>query len=109
MFPRTAEVDPSGRITSSLILTHLQTLSENLKKYIPSIAISQFDWVRNPSAVSLPSITHLPLKLQEEFAQLQEDRTFQLKFGQLSCAEFWLSTRSDYPELGKETNWVFQQ
>jgi len=42
MFPLAALVDPIGRITSSLILTHLQTLSENLKKYFPSIAISQF-------------------------------------------------------------------
>jgi len=33
---------------------------------------------------------------------MQKDHTFQLKFGQLSYAEFWLSTKSEYPELGKE-------
>jgi len=43
MFPLTADVDPSGEVTSDLIINHLIILKEKMKKYFPSLPINVYD------------------------------------------------------------------
>ena len=83
MFPLTFEVDPHGDMTSELILNHLLALEDNMAQYFPSITVAKYDWVRNPYAVSPESTTDLPLEKEEQLAELQSDRTLQMKYGEL--------------------------
>jgi hypothetical protein len=71
-------------VTSGLILNHLLALDDKMKQYFSSLAVNEYDWARNPYAVSPDATTHLPIKKQEQLAELQSDRTLQLKYGELS-------------------------
>jgi hypothetical protein len=51
--------------------------------------VSEYDWVRNPFAVTNADTKHLSLKEAEEFAELQADRIIQLKFRETTLLQFW--------------------
>lgn len=102
MFPLASDADPDGEVTSDLISNHLSVLEGNMKQYFPSLTVNEFDWVRNPYAVSPDSTTHLPLEKAEQLAELQEDRTLQLKYGELSLVKFWLLVEREYPAIAKD-------
>jgi hypothetical protein len=87
MFPLTSKVDPHGDVTSELILNHLRVLEDKMVQYVPSITVAEYDWVHNPYAVSPEPTTNLPLE-KEELAEIQLDRTLQLKYGELSLLKF---------------------
>jgi hypothetical protein len=70
-------------------------------QYIPSITVAEYDWVRNPYAVSPEPTTNLPLE-KEELAEIQSDRTIQLKYGELSLLKFWMLAKEEYPEIAVE-------
>jgi hypothetical protein len=70
-------------------------------QYIPSITVAEYDWVRNPYAVSPEPTTNLPLE-KEELAELQSGRTLQLKYGELSLLKFWVLAKEEYPEIAVE-------
>jgi hypothetical protein len=78
MFPLTADIDPE--ITSCLMLEHFSFLEDRLQQYFPSINVNKYDWARNTFAVTTADTKHLSLKEAEELAELQADRTVQLKF-----------------------------
>jgi hypothetical protein len=59
MFPLTSKVDPQGDLTSELILNHLLVLEDIMIQYISSITVAEYDWVRNPYAVSPEPSTNL--------------------------------------------------
>jgi hypothetical protein len=67
----------------------------------PSITVAEYDWVHNPYAVSPEPITNLPLEKEEQLAELQSDRTLQLKYGELSLLKFWMSVK-EYSEIAVE-------
>jgi hypothetical protein len=92
MFPLTSKVDPHGEMTSELILNHLLFLEDKMVQYFPSITVAEYDWVRNPYAVSPKPTNNLSLE-KEELAELQSVRTFQLKYGELSLIKFWMSAK----------------
>jgi len=73
MFPLTVDVDPE--VTSDLIKNHLIILKEKMKKYFPSLPINEYDWVRNPFAVTSDVISHLELVEQDQLLELQSDRS----------------------------------
>jgi hypothetical protein len=50
--------------------------------------------------VSPEPTTNLPLE-KEQLAELQSDRTLQLKYGELSLLKFWMSAK-EYPEIAVE-------
>lgn len=102
MFPLTFEVDPHGDITSELILNHLMALENNMAQYFPSITVDKYDWVRNPYAVSPESTTDLSLEKEEQLAELQTDRTLQLKYGELPLLKFWMLAKKEYPVIAVE-------
>jgi hypothetical protein len=102
MFPLTSEADPHGEVTFGLILNHLLTLEDNMKQYFSSFAVNDYDWVRNPYAMSSDATTHLPMEKQEQLAELQSDRTLQLKYGELSLLKFWILSKGEYPATAEE-------
>jgi hypothetical protein len=65
MFPLTANIEPDGEITSDLIKNHLIIKKKKMTKYFPSLVIDEYDWVRNPFAVTSDVISHLELVEQE--------------------------------------------
>jgi hypothetical protein len=87
MLPITADTDPE--ITSCLILEHLSVLEDKLQQYFLSLNVNEYDWVRNPFAVTTADTKHLLLKEAEELAELQADRTIQLKFRETTLLQFW--------------------
>jgi hypothetical protein len=87
MFPLTADTDPE--ITFCLILENLSVLEDKLQQYFPSLNVNEYDWVRNRFAVTTADTKHLSLKEAEELAELQADRTIQLKFRETTLLKFW--------------------
>jgi hypothetical protein len=71
-----------------LILKHLSVLEDKLQQYFPSLNVDEYDWVRNPFAVTTADIKHLSLKETEELAELQADRTIQRKFRETILLQF---------------------
>jgi hypothetical protein len=101
IFPLTSKVDPHGDVTSELILNHLRVLEDKMVQYFPSITVAEYDWVHNPYAVSPKPTNNLPLE-KEQLAELQSDRTLQLKYGELSFLKFWMLAKEKYPEIAVE-------
>jgi hypothetical protein len=62
MLSLTSKVDPQGDITSELILNHLLVLEDKMVQYFPSITVTEYDWVRNPYAVSPKPTNNFPLE-----------------------------------------------
>jgi hypothetical protein len=81
-------------VTSGLILNHLLALEDKIKQLFSSLAVDEYDWVRNPYAVSPDATTNLPMEKQE-LAELQSDRTLQLKYGELSLPKFWILAKGE--------------
>jgi hypothetical protein len=89
-------------MTSELILNHLLVLEDKMVQYFPSITVAEYDWVRNPYAVSPKRTNNLPLEKEEQLAELQSDHTLQLKYGELSLLKFWMLAKEEYPEIAVE-------
>jgi hypothetical protein len=101
MFPLTADTDPG--ITFCLVLEHPSVLEDKLQQYIPSLNVNEYDWVRNPFAVTTADTKHLSLKEAEDLAELQADRTIQLKFRETTLLQFWnLSKRKEFSVLTED-------
>jgi hypothetical protein len=102
MFPLSSEADPHGEVISGLILNHLLALEDKMKQYFSSLAVDEYDWVRSPYAASPDATTLLPMQKQEQVAELQSDRTLQLKYGELSLLKFWILAKVEYPAIAEE-------
>jgi hypothetical protein len=87
-------------VTSGLILNHLLALDDKMKQYFPSLAVDEYDWVRNPYAVSPDATTHLPM--EKQVAELQSDSTLQLKYGEISLLKFWILAKGEYPAIAEK-------
>jgi hypothetical protein len=107
MFPLTAYVDPDGEVTSDLIINHLIILKEKMTKYFPSLVINEYDWVRNPFAVTSDVISHLELVEQEQFLELQSDSSLKLKFNELKLFQFWSFIKTEYPIITEICLFIF--
>jgi hypothetical protein len=64
-------------------------LEDKLQQYFPSLDVNEYDRVRNLFAVTTADTNHLSLKEAEELAELQADRTIQLKFRETALLQFW--------------------
>jgi hypothetical protein len=67
MFPFLLQVQSQTDYKESipLIISHLESLTENLVQYFPSLSSEMYDWVRNPFVEFSPNSKNL-LSLQEE-------------------------------------------
>jgi hypothetical protein len=100
MFPLTADTDPE--ITSCLILEHLSVLEDKLQQYFPSLNVNEYDWVRDPFAVTAADTTHLSLKEAEELAEFQADQTIQVKFREKTLFQFWNLAEKQFSVLSED-------
>jgi hypothetical protein len=64
-------------------------LEDKLQQHFPSLNVSEYDWVRNPFAVTTADTKHLSLKEAEELAEFQADGTIQLRFRETTLLQFW--------------------
>ena len=83
-----------------LITSHLESLSEKIDKYFPSFSLEIYDWVRNPfRELSANSPNAFTLHEEEQFTELQSDRTLKLNFNDVSLDVFWISIKTEYPAI----------
>lgn len=83
----------------TVIIDHLESLEKQFKKYFQPDINSHFDWVQKPFNESIQNITHLPLKAQEEFAELSSDTNLKLEFAQTNLNSFWINVKDEFPIL----------
>jgi hypothetical protein len=82
-----------------LIISYLESLSENLEQYFPSLSSEMYDWVRNPFVEFSPNSQNLRGLQEEELTELQCDRTLKIKFNEVSPEVFWISITKEYPVI----------
>jgi len=71
MFPQVAKTNHSK--IAPLILSHLEALQKKLDHYFPSLAVEQYDWIRNPfGGVSLDD-SQLSLEEEEQLTEIISD------------------------------------
>ena len=88
----------------SSISDHLISLKNNFLKYfLPDVDTSRFNWVQNAFAASGDTVQHLPVKAQEEFADLSTDTQLKLKFEKQPLSSFWLDIKLEFPLLADLT------
>ena len=61
-----------------------------------------YDWVWDPYSESAGHPVNLTLKEEEEFCELQCDRTFKIRFTDLSLDKFWISVKEEYPTIHRK-------
>jgi hypothetical protein len=101
-----------------LLLEHLLVLVDKLQQYFPSLNVNEYDLVHNPFAVTTADTKHLSLKDAEESAELQADRTIQLKFRETTLLQFWDLAKKEFSVLSEDalstllhffTTYLFEQ
>ncbi|XP_075150838.1 SCAN domain-containing protein 3-like [Haematobia irritans] len=84
-------------VIKTIIIDHLKSLEEPFKKYFQTDINSHFDWVQKPFNESIQNITHLPVKVQEEFAEFSSDTNLEL--AQTNLNSFWIKVKGGFPIL----------
>jgi hypothetical protein len=78
-----------------LIISHLESLTDSLDLYFPSLSSEIYDWVRNPFVGF--SQNSLSVQEEEQLTELQCDLTLKMKFSGVPINVFWISIRKKYP------------
>lgn len=82
------------------IVDHLKALEIQFRTYfILNIDLQKIVWIQKPFWIGLSEIDHLPLKAQEEFAELSCDSNLKLQFQKKPLTEFWIGTRTEFPTI----------
>ena len=57
-------------------------IQQKYDKYFFAINTEQYDWIQNPFSANVENINQkiLPLRIRENFFEVRNDRTLQLKF-----------------------------
>jgi hypothetical protein len=77
-------------------------MEEQFKKYFPiDLNTEQSIWVQQPFIVEMEQVKHLPLKAQEECAELSCDTNLKTEFSKQTLNYFWLSVKTEYPILAE--------
>ena len=86
MFPRSNQINV---VDKGLSQEHLALLHQKYDHYFFTINSEQYDWIQNPfSAHTEISTQKLSLPVKENFLELRNDRTLQLKFRDIPHDEF---------------------
>ena len=86
-----------GQDLKSEIIGHLETLTEEFKRYFPDVEISS-ELVKSPF---LCAVENVPEEAQEEFIELKNDSSAHTLFNELSLNDFWARIVSSYPQCAK--------
>ncbi|KAK2702820.1 hypothetical protein QYM36_018585 [Artemia franciscana] len=82
------------------IVDHLKALEIQFRTYfVLNIDLQKIVWIQKPFWIGLSDIDHLPLKAQEEFAELSCDSNLKLQFRKKPLIEFWIGTRTEIPKI----------
>jgi len=85
---------------AKVIVGHLKALETQFRTYfISNVDLKKLSWVQKPFLIGLSEIDHLPLKAQEEFAELSSDSNLKLHFPDKPLIEFWIGTRTEFPTI----------
>ena len=77
---------------------HLILLQQKFEYYFHTINTEQYDWIRNPFSRNVEKSTEgLSLKMREEFLELRNDRTLEIKFMEIPLDIFWIKSKTEYP------------
>ena len=86
---------------AKIIVDHLKALETQFRTYfISNIDFKKVAWVQKPFGIGLSEIDHLPLKAQEEFAELSSDSNLKIQFPKKHLTEFWILARNEFPTIG---------
>nr|XP_006124427.1 creatine kinase S-type, mitochondrial [Pelodiscus sinensis] len=89
-----------------LITSHLESLTEKLDQYFPSLSSEIYDYVRNPF---VEFSQHLLSLQEQQLTELQCDRTLKIKCSEMPLDVFWISIRREYPVISaKAVNILLQ-
>ena len=94
-----------------IISEHLVALDNNFRYYFNDMIenAKQDDWLRNPFLCEESVVSHLPFSAQEQFVELQCDRTLEMKFNNQTLIDFWVGIRNEFSELfSKAKNFLLQ-
>jgi hypothetical protein len=80
-----------------LIVSHLESVTDSLDQYFPSLSSEMYDWVRNPFVGF--SKDSLCMQKEEQLTELQRDRTLKMKFSEFALDVCWTSIRNEYPVI----------
>ena len=66
----------------NLAKKHSTSIQQKYDKYFFAINTEQYDWIQNPFSANVENVNQkkLPLRIRENFFEVRNDRTLQLKF-----------------------------
>jgi zinc finger BED domain-containing protein 5/7/8/9 len=80
------------------IRDHFDMMSTNFQKYFEDFDFSQFQWVTNPFGTHADPIG-FSISEEEALIDLSNDSTLTLEFNDKSLPYFWLSRKTQFPQL----------
>jgi hypothetical protein len=88
-----------------LIISHLESLTDSLDQYFPSLQSEMYDWVKT----LFVGFSQNSLSMQEEkqLTELQCNCTLNKKFIEVPLDVFWISVRKEYPVVLAKAEKIF--
>jgi len=94
--------DVDINMIKEIITTHLISLGINFNARLEDLPEENLGWIRNPFHFNTNEIKLGNLKLSEELIDLSSDENLRTRFQKNACDTFWVSMKSEYPELSKQ-------
>jgi len=94
--------DVDINMIKEIITTHLISLQTNFNARFEDFPEESLGWIRNPFHFNINEIKLGNLKISEELIDLSSDENLRIRFQQNACDTFWISIKSEYPELSKQ-------
>ena len=103
MFPRSNQISAVDKdLVLDLSQKHLALLHQKYDHYFFAINSEQYDWTQNPFSADVEiSMQNLSLPVKENFLELRNDRTLQLKFCDIALHEFWIAVEKEQEHVEK--------
>lgn len=94
--------DVDINMIKEIITTHLISLQTNFNARFEDFPEESLGWIRNPFHFNINEIKLGNLKISEELIDLSSDENLRIRFQENACDTFWISIKSEYPELSKQ-------
>jgi hypothetical protein len=95
MFPLLLQIQDQSdyKEVIPLIIRHLESLTDSLDQYCPSLSSEMYAWVRNPFVGF--SQNSLSMEEKVQLTELQCGRILEMKFSEVPLDVFWISIRKN--------------
>jgi len=95
--------DVNISMIKEIIITHLISLQTIFNARFEGFPEERLSWIRNPFHFNINEIKLENLKISEELIDLSSDENLRIiRFKENACDIFWISVKSEYPELSKQ-------